>query len=78
MVRYHYVLVFFDSGASPGLILDGPSALHSILVLMDISREISTASGVVITYIIRQTVSLPEEYQYGIVFRIQGFCQTEL
>ena len=37
MIRYHYVLVFFDSGASPGLILDGSSASHSILVLMDTS-----------------------------------------
>ena len=37
MVRYHYVLVFFNSGASHGLILDGPLASHSILVLMDTS-----------------------------------------
>ena len=40
MVRYHYVLVFFDSGASPCLIWDGFSASHSILVFMDTSREI--------------------------------------
>jgi len=38
VVRYHCVLVFFE----PGLILDGPSASHSILVLMDTSREISS------------------------------------
>ena len=70
MVHYHYVLVFFDSDASPGLILDGPSASYSILVLMDTSREISTASRVVITYMIRQTVSLHEEHRYGTVFQI--------
>ena len=38
----------------------------------------SAASGVVITYIIRQIVSLQEEHRYGTVFKIQGFCQTEL
>ena len=78
MVRYHYVLVFFDSGASPCLILDSSSASQSILVFMDTSRGISTASGVVITYISRKIVSLHEECRYETVFQIQDFCQTEL
>jgi len=34
--------------------------------------------GVVVTYIIRQIVSLLEEYRYETVFQIQGFCQSEL
>ena len=40
--------------------------------------EISTESGVVITYIIRQTVPLHKECQYRMNFWIQGFYQTKL
>jgi len=40
--------------------------------------EISTRSGVIINYVIRQTVPLHEECQYEIVFQIQNFWQAEL
>jgi len=81
MVHSHSVLAFFDSGTSHYLILDSFSASYSILVYKDASWGqkvgISTESGVVITYIIRQTVPLHEERQYRMNFQIQGFYQTE-
>jgi len=61
VVRSHYVLAFLDSRTSHCLILDRSSAWHYILVFMDASWETSTSSGLVIAYIIRQTVSLHEE-----------------
>jgi len=58
VVHSHSILAFFDSGTSHCLILDSSSASHSILICIDAPRRIGTWSGVVITYIIRLTVSL--------------------
>ena len=52
MVHSPYVLAFLDSDTSHYLILDRSSASHSILVFMDTSQGTSTASEIVITYII--------------------------
>jgi len=70
VVRSHSILVFLDSGTSHCLILDSFLVSPSILVCMDASRGISTESVVVITYIIRQIVSLHEERWYETVFQI--------
>ena len=62
------ILVFFDSSASCYLIQDSSSASHSMYKR---TAGISTGSLVVITYLIRMTITLHEEYQYKRFFRFR-------
>jgi len=68
VVRSHFILVFFDFGASCYLIPGNSSASHSIYtgILWQLAQEvrISIGSWAVITYLIKQTISLYKEYQY--------------
>ena len=68
MGRYHYVLAFFDFGASPCLMMDSFSASHSVLLFMDTSWETSTSSGVVIAYI---------KWSYGIFYFYCSNCDHD-
>ena len=69
MVHSHPILAFFDSNTPYYLISDGSSTSPSIIICMD-AQEISTESSVIVTYVIRQTVSLHEERMYEMIFQI--------
>ena len=69
VIFFYYILSFFDSSAVYYLISVSSLASHSIFFTYGRITVISIGSRVVITYIIRQTISLHGEHQYETNFQ---------